>query len=136
MARRVYSASTSYQPASLRAASRIVDMLLKGRVYDVDVDLMPTDPDVAAAMAEATEAIAAEVEALGTLEAGSTQQWESVAIGSVQLSNLQGASAADPLLVMGVQVPPAALLALGDVGVFTYTVGAPGYVRPLDRVAQ
>lgn len=119
----------------LRQASRVVDKLLRGRVYDVDpTSLLPTDADVAAAMSDATCAIAGELDALGTLNAGGTQQWESVAIGSVQLSNLQGASASDPLLVDGVPVPPAAILALGDVGQFRYSVGAPPVARPLDRV--
>ena len=119
----------------LRQASRLVDKLLRGRVYDVDADLLPTDPDVAAAMSDATCAIAGELDALGTLTAGGTKQWGAVSIGNVSLSNPQAGAGETALVVDGVPVPLAAILALGDVGQFAYTVGAPPAARPLDRVA-
>lgn len=117
----------------LRTASRIVDMLLKGRVYDVDANLMPTDPDVVQAMKDATCAIATELDATGALGAGSTVQWDQVKIGSVSLGGRVATSSAPT--VAGVTVPAAALIALADVGTFTYYVGARPYSRPLDRVA-
>jgi hypothetical protein len=100
----------------LRNASRAVDVLLVGVLYDTDVDGMPTDDDVAAAMSEATCAIAAEAAALGTLDAGSTQTYESVSIGNVSLQNLQGASDSDSPSVGGMLIPAVALLALNSIG--------------------
>lgn len=100
--------------ALLRVASGVVDVLLTGIVYDTDAAGMPTNADVAQAMADATCAIAAEADAAGTLEAGSTQQWDSVGIGSVSLSG-RGTSA-ETLTVHGIPVPGPALLALRSVG--------------------
>lgn len=120
MARRIYSTSTTLDPAALRAASRVVDKLLLGRVYDTDADGMPTDPDVVDAMAEATESIAGALEASGVLQSATADVWDSVKIGSVSLSGRSQSPAA--VTVAGVPVPPAALLALGDVGTFEYRV--------------
>lgn len=100
----------------LRTASRVVDKLLTGILYDTDSDGMPTDTDVAQALSDATCAIALEADARGSLNAGQTQQWESVQIGNVALSTLQGASATDTPMVLGLPVPPAAIVALSGVG--------------------
>lgn len=100
----------------LRTASRLVDVLLVTRRYAVDTAGMPTDPDNLQALQDATVAIAHELQSTGAVDPGSTQQWESVAIGSVQLSTLQGASASDALTVAGLPVPGVALVLLADVG--------------------
>jgi len=121
---RLYATTTDVWPtdapadadALVRAASRVVDVLLRGVVYDTDVAGMPTDTDVAASLKAAATAIALEAEATGTLAAGGTQKWETVAIGSVQLSSLQGASVSDTPTVGGLPVPPAAVLELSSVG--------------------
>lgn len=103
--------------ALLRTASRAVDHILVGRVYDVDtVTELPTDTDVAQALNDATCAIAVEAASTGVLEAGATQQWESVSIGNVSLSAPKGASATDSPRVLGLPVPAAAIIALQDVG--------------------
>lgn len=100
--------------AFLRTASRVVDRLLIGRVYDVDTDSLPTDPDVIQALSDAACAIALEDHSTGASAAGSTTAWESVGIGSV---NLSGGKAADGTLrVDGIPVPASALLALATVG--------------------
>lgn len=100
----------------LRAASRVVDHLLRGVVYDTDTAGLPTDPDVTTALRDATVAITLESEAVGLGTPGNTQQWESVQIGNVALSTLQDGSASDSLTVAGIPVPPLALTALADVG--------------------
>jgi len=99
----------------LRLASRVVDFLLVGRVYAVDTDSMPTHPDVAQALQDATVTIAHEVVERGTLEAGGTSQWQSVSIGSVSLSGRMESDGT--VMVAGIPVPPVALIYLGDVGV-------------------
>ena len=101
----------------LRMASRVVDHILLGRVYDVNADGMPTDSDDIAALSDATCCIAGEIDAQGLATAGSTDKYESVAIGSVQLSNLQGASTSDTPTVAGIPVPADAVLALAGVGI-------------------
>jgi hypothetical protein len=83
---------------------------------------LPTDPDVTQALKDAVTAIALEAESQGLLDPGSTRKWESVAIGNVQLSDLQGASSSDTPNVGGLPVPPEAQLALSDVGTLTVTV--------------
>lgn len=105
----------------LRIASRVVDRLLTGRVYDVDLDGKPTEVDALAALKDATCGVALEAHATGVLAAGSTEQWQSVGIGSVSLSGRTVAQ--DAMIVAGIPVPPAALLALADVGVLTVWVG-------------
>ena len=99
----------------LTQASAVVDYLLLGRVYDVDDDGLPTDTDVADSLQRATCAIVVEGYVTGALSSGSTLQWGSVAIGSVKLADLQGASA-DHRVVMGLPIPPAAIIALFSVG--------------------
>lgn len=98
----------------LRVASRVVDHLLVGRVYDVDTDSLPTDTDVAQALQDATVTIAHEMVDQGTLDSGGATEWQSVSIGSVSLSGPIGSS---NLTVGGVPVPPTALIYLSDVGV-------------------
>lgn len=98
----------------LRLASRVVDHLLVGRVYDVDTDSMPTDPDVAQALQDATVTIAHEVVERGSLEAGGTAEWQAVSIGSVSLSGRMESDGT--VMVSGIPVPPVALIYLGDVG--------------------
>ena len=105
----------------LRLASRIVDACLRGRVYDVDTDGMPTDPDDIAAMTDATVAIAAELDAGGYTTPGATVEWGSVSIGSVSLSNPLTAGGGD-VTVAGVPVPAPALLALADVGAVSVVI--------------
>lgn len=118
----------------LRGASRVVDRLLLGRVYDVDAAGMPTNADDLQALSDATCAIAGEADALGVYDAGNTQQWESVKIGTVQLQNLQGASTADSPVVLGLPVPASAIVALAGVGHMRVSAPGGGYTRPLDRV--
>lgn len=105
----------------LKRASKVVDELLVGVVYDVDADKMPTDADVAEALSDATCAIALEAKANGSLGAGAVgnQKWTSVRIGDVQLSNLQDGPDFTPLVVLGLIVPADALLSLTGVGVLT-----------------
>jgi len=98
----------------LRLASRVVDQLLIGRVYDVDTTGLPTDPDVAQSLQDATVTIAHEVVERGTLEAGGTAEWQAVSIGSVSLSGRMESNGT--LSVSGIPVPPTALIYLGDVG--------------------
>lgn len=117
----------------LRTASRIVDQLLVGRAYITDTDGMPTDVDVVQALEDATCAIVVECVATGATDPGGTRQYASVGIGSVSLS---GATTTEGTVsVSGIPVPAAALVALADVGTKAVTIGAPGYVRPLDRIA-
>lgn len=118
----------------LRTASRTVDRLLTGRAYDTDPATgLPTDTDVAQALQDATVAVALELAATGTMDAGSTTQYDAVGIGNVSLS---GRSAADgTVTVAGIPVPAAAIAALADVGPMAVYVGTPGCPRPLDRIA-
>lgn len=111
--------ASEYAPAPanadrlLRTASRVVDQCLKGRVYDVDTDGMPTDPDHLEACRDACLTIAAEAAATGALEAGATREWDTVAIGSVSLSGGRDSGATT---VLGISVPADAALALMSVG--------------------
>ncbi|WP_408895939.1 hypothetical protein ACJ5H2_13565 [Nocardioides sp. R1-1] len=125
---RVYATSGQYAtytggtaPANvdalLRIASRVVDVLLTAVVYDVDASGVPTNPDVTEAMADATCAIAAEADATGVLQAGGTQQWDSVGIGNVSLSGR--GTTDETVTVDGIPVPGPALLALRTVGKVT-----------------
>lgn len=98
----------------LRAASRLVDELLITRRYDVDTAGMPTDPDDAQALQDAAVTIAHELESTGAMVAGSTEQWESVGIGSVSLSGRQASEGT--VKVAGLPVPGVALVYLSDVG--------------------
>lgn len=102
-------------PALMRAASRLVDTLLRTRSYPVDTYGMPTDPDDAQAMQDAAVSIAHELTATGALEAGNTAEWQSVAIGSVSLSGRM--SRAGTTMVSGLPVPGVALIYLDGVGV-------------------
>jgi hypothetical protein len=119
---RVYALSTDAWPTDppanadllLRTASRVVDELLIGRVYDVDSDGLPTDTDVAQALQDATVSIALELEATGVLAAGSSQAWNSVSIATVSLSGREPAEGST--VVLGLPVPAAAIVALVDVG--------------------
>lgn len=124
---RVYATSAEAWPAPatppanadviLRAASRVVDTLLTGVVYDTDVDGYPTDLDTVQALRDATVAVALEAEATGVLDAGSTQQWDSVSIGSVSMSGPRANTAdSDVVTVGGLAVPPLAILALAGLG--------------------
>jgi len=106
----------------LRMASRVVDHLLIGHVYDVDEDKLPTEVDVIDALRDATCAIALEADATGVLTAGASEAWQSVGIGSVSLSGRTLSEGAR--VVAGMPVPAAALLALADVGTLTVWVGS------------
>lgn len=100
----------------LRTASRMIDEALLGRVYDTDTTGMPTDPDHLQALVDACCAIAVELHAIGYNTAGGTQTWQSVGIGSVSLS---GPSKAEgTIVVMGLPIPAAAVVALRTVGTF------------------
>lgn len=122
---RVYATSAQYEsytggaaPANvsvlLRVASRVVDYLLRGVVYDVDAAGLPTDADVIQALQDATCAIAAECASTGALDSGGTQAWDSVSIGNVSLSGR--GTAAEAVTVGGIPVPGVALVFLADVG--------------------
>lgn len=112
-----YPGGTAIDPSEadfyLKRASKVVDELLVGVVYDVDTDKLPTDTDVAEAMSDATCAIALQAKADGTLTpGGSSQQWSSISIGSVSLSG----PTSDPLVVLGLSVPTDAILSLVGIG--------------------
>lgn len=101
----------------LRVASSIADRLLTGVLYDVDPATgLPTDTAVAELLRDAVAAMVAEWCERGATVAGGTMQWESVAIGNVQLSNLQGASSSDAFLVDGLPIPPLAVSLLNSMG--------------------
>lgn len=107
--------------ARLRTASAVVDECLKGVVYDTDpVTLLPTDTDVAQAMADATCAIAVEANAAGVYTAGGTQDWSSVSIGNVTLSGAT-TSGSNPV-VLGHPIPVDAVTALRTIGAPSVTV--------------
>lgn len=95
----------------LRTASRLVDYLLRGVVYQVDPAGMPVDVDVAQAMSDATCAIAGAVPAA---DADAGTEWDSVSIGNVSLSGRKQADGG--VTVGGVTIPPDALVSLADVG--------------------
>lgn len=99
---------------TLRMASKLVDELLLTRHYPVDADGMPTDTDHAQALQDATVTIAHELQETGALEAGATEQWEAVGIGSVSLSGRK--SSPGTITVSGLPVPGVALIYLSDVG--------------------
>ena len=98
----------------LRTASRLVDVLLTTRAYDVDTEGLPTDPDDAQALQDAAVTIAHELQTTGALDSGSTEGWQSVGIGSVTLSGRQ--STEGTTIVAGLPVPVVALVYLGAVG--------------------
>lgn len=100
--------------ALLRTASRMVDQLLVGRVYDTDAAGYPTDPDNVQALEDATCAIAVELDATGATSGGATEAWDSVGIGSVKLSGRRAAEGT--VTVLGLPVPPLAVVHLLDVG--------------------
>lgn len=100
--------------ALLRTASRVVDQLLRGFVYDVDDDSLPTDVDVAQALSDATCAIVVEGYATGVFTPGATKQWDQVRVGNVSLG--KASTKAGALIVAGIPIPPAALTALSGVG--------------------
>ena len=98
----------------LRTASQLVDVLLRGHVYDTDTDGYPTDADHLTAVSDAACAIAGELDSTGALESGSTVEWDQVKIGSVSLGSRKTADAATT--VAGLPVPSQALLHLAGVG--------------------
>ncbi len=80
--------STFAPPDRLLArASRIVDEVLFGALYDVDADDLPTDPDVAAALRDATSAQVDWLRANGdTTGAGGVPVVQSATIGSISFT--------------------------------------------------
>lgn len=76
--------STDEQTRLLERASQVVDAILIGAVYAVDSNSLPTDSDVADALADAT---CAQVEwwLESGDEHGSATAWDQVSIGSVSL---------------------------------------------------
>jgi hypothetical protein len=100
--------------ARLVTASAMVDQLLVQRAYDVDTDGMPTDADDIAALRDATCAIVVELNATGADTAGASVLWDSVGIGSVNLSGRRIAEGGTTAL--GLPVPAVALVLLRDVG--------------------
>jgi hypothetical protein len=108
------------QPANadtlLLAASGLVDRLLVGVVYDVDENHAPTDDDIATLLRGATLALVAEWVTLSTmLPGGTSQDWDSISIGSVSLSKLRGSNVGG-LTLDGLPVPPLAVSLLAQVG--------------------
>lgn len=98
----------------IRTASRLVDTLLVTRRYDHDGTGVPTDPDDAQALQDATVTIAHELAETGAMDAGSTAEWQSVGIGSVSLSGRM--SREGTTMVSGLPVPGVALVYLASVG--------------------
>lgn len=77
----------------LITATRRVDLALIGAWYPVDDDSMPTDPDVAAALADAVCAqVAWWVETGDSTGSGAGSEWGSVSIGKLSLSRGGGGS--------------------------------------------
>lgn len=100
----------------LQKASRLVDVLLRGVVYDIDADGLPTDTDVADALQTATCAQAA---LLATLPADDGAAWDTVSIGSLSLSSKRAASGVD---IDGVPVAADCLATLRAAGLDQPTV--------------
>lgn len=100
----------------LVGASRIVDRLLTGYVYDTDAAGLPTDTDVAAILRDAACALAVEAQAAGMFDAGASFDWQSASIGAVSLSGR--VSAHGTIMVDGWPAPPLVLAALSAVGDF------------------
>lgn len=101
-------------PALLSTASAMVDEMLRLRAYPTTADGMPSRPDDAEAMSNAACAIAVELSATGALRAGATQEWDAVAIGGVSLSGRKQRDGGTT--VLGLPVPPAAVIQLSRVG--------------------
>lgn len=76
--------------ALLARASEDVDDALLTAVYEVDAEEMPTDPKVAAALADATCAQVEYVAMQGGDDTGAAGQWDSVSIGPVAMSGRKG----------------------------------------------
>ncbi|MFS0695127.1 hypothetical protein [Streptomyces nitrosporeus] len=95
----------------LARASEDVEDAARTAIYDVDVQGMPTDPDVIAAMADATCAQVEYQEAAGDDGTGADDRWGSVSIGPVSLGDRRGAPAG-----AGVTLAPRALRALTRAG--------------------
>lgn len=87
----------------LKRASRTVDTLLVGAVYDTDSQQQPTNDEVLDALREATVAQAAYWHHNGMPSEG-LDRYGQVQIGSVQLS--RGESAPSDGMVDGVQIAP------------------------------
>lgn len=106
----------------LRQASRLLDGLLIGAVYATDTQQMPTDAEVAEALADATVLQAAYWHANGTPTEGA-MAYGNVSIGSVNLSRGQ----TPPTLVKdGQTVAPGVVNVLhvaGLVPISPYVVG-------------
>ncbi len=99
----------------LRQASRIIDELLIGAVYDTDTDDYPTDPDVRQALTDATCAQAEWMDAAGdTAGTGDVQTVTSASIGSVSYSGQTTTSAG--ITTTGASVAPAAARELRGAG--------------------
>ena len=115
-----YTAYTGETPPAnidrlLRIASGVVDYLLTGRLYDVDTSGMPTAVADSDALRDATCVIAQDADAANLIGSGGSQEWGSVSIGNVSLSNPLGGSSTHRT-VSGVPVPAEALILLADVG--------------------
>lgn len=124
---RVYATSSDlaaylgYTPSNadqlLGRASLVIDGLLIGAWYDTDTDDLPTEPEVAEALEDATVAQAAAwAEGHGSVYGGGG--YDQVQIGSVQLARFKGGGSANTAVtqVDGVQVAPAAVTALRVTG--------------------
>ncbi|WP_406334353.1 hypothetical protein OG814_11820 [Streptomyces zaomyceticus] len=70
----------------LARASEDIDDALLTALYDVDDNGMPTDPDVAQALTDATCAQVEYQQATGDDGTGAASRWDSVSIGPVSLS--------------------------------------------------
>lgn len=114
-----YTAYTGETPPAnidrlLRIASGVVDYLLTGRLYDVDTSGMPTAVADSDALRDATCVIAQDADAANLIGSGGSQEWGSVSIGNVSLSNPLTSGGGGS--VSGVPVPVEAMVALADVG--------------------
>lgn len=104
----------------LIGASRIVDRLLTGYVYDTDTAGLPIDAGIAAVLRDATCAIAVEAQAAGVFDAGASFDWQSASIAGVSLSGRVSTEGA--LTVDGWPVPALVRAALSAVGRFAVSV--------------
>lgn len=105
----------------LRQASRVVDEILIGAVYDTDPIDQPTDPDLIQAFADATCAQAAWMDAAGdTTGSSDTATIGSASIGSVSYTGASAATVAPAgHTLSGASIAPAALRELRGAGLTT-----------------
>lgn len=107
----------------LEQASRLVDVLLIGAVYDVDEDGMPTDADDIAALRKATCAQVKWFDETGD-STGAAEQFQSASIGAISFT--RGYTGAGSLTGAGQRYAPDAINTLRLAGLLPATAWAVG----------